>query len=345
MHLSTGSAMDSWRAAMSSDTAEASYWLNWRFALCALWVLASVAASSVLIWRFECFGSPGGEENRDGKIGVLYEDEPWRPCLRTIHPVWLLIFRVFAFCLFLMLIVVNALANGASILYYYTEWTFMLVTIYFGLGLLLSAYGCRQYTSEAYGHRIVRTKLNPEGGLDLAPTSGEIANGSHAMRNSAIEEGSNNRRTAGFAGYLFQIIYQTNAGAVLLTDFVFWLIIFPVLSMNDYGLSFLQVGMHSINVVFLLGDAALNSLRFPWFRAAYFLLWTSIYVIFQWILHACVSIEWPYPFLDLSSVHSPIWYFILAVLHVPVYAVFHLLVKMKHSLLMRWFPQSYYLAS
>ncbi|KAK8948034.1 hypothetical protein KSP40_PGU020321 [Platanthera guangdongensis] len=119
-------------------------------------------------------------------------------------------------------------------------WTFMLVTIYFGTGLLLSAYGCRQYTSEAYGRRIVRTKLNPEGGLDLAPTSGETANRFHAMRNSTIEDGSNNRRIAGFVGYLFQIIYQTNAGAVLLTDFVFWLIIFPVLSMNDYGLSFVS---------------------------------------------------------------------------------------------------------
>lgn len=335
--------MDSWPRETISDTTEPSYWLNWRFSLCAVWVLVSIAVSSALIWRYECFGST--DEDEDGKMGVLYEDEPWRPCLRTIHPVWLLIFRVFAFCLFSLLLVVNVVVDGASMLYYYTQWTFMLVTIYFGLGLLLSAYGCRQYITEAYGRRTVRTKMNPEGGLDLAPTNGETANGTHAMRNSSLEDGSNSRRTAGFAGYLFQIIYQTNAGAVLLTDFVFWLIIFPVLSMKDYDLSFLQVGMHSINVVFLLGDTALNSLRFPWFRFAYFLLWTSVYVTFQWILHGCVSIEWPYPFLDLSSAYAPIWYLILAVLHVPCYAVFHLLTKMKHSLLVRWFSQSYYLAS
>lgn len=73
--------------------------------------------------------------------------------------------------------------------------------------------------------------------------------------------------------------------------------------------------MHSLNFVFLLLDTALNSLvccilircwsrksnflyselkqndlcffqPFPWFRMAYFVLWSCIYVIFQWILHA-----------------------------------------------------------
>lgn len=29
--------------------------------------------------------------------------------------------------------------------------------------------------------------------------------------------------------------------------------------------------------------------RFPSFRIAYFIFWTSIFVIFQWIIHACVS--------------------------------------------------------
>lgn len=87
--------------------------------------------------------------------------------------------------------------------------------------------------------------------------------------------------------------------------------------------------MHTINVVLLIGDAALNCLvsfvlttlytilycfpnrfqplelrhvvsfflfvmlcsqRFPLFRIGYFFMWTVIYVIFQWILHARVSI-------------------------------------------------------
>ncbi|CAL5388060.1 unnamed protein product [Camellia sinensis] len=31
----------------------------------------------------------------------------------------------------------------------------------------------------------------------------------------------------------------------------------------------------------MLGDTALNCLRFPWFRIAYFFLWTAVYVHFK----------------------------------------------------------------
>jgi hypothetical protein len=82
---------------------------------------------------------------------------------------------------------------------------------------------------------------------------------------------------------------------------------------------------------------------FPWFRMGYFCLWTVTYVIFQWIVHACINLwynkplflvltqllrrrkthyytllsntsflswkqRWPYPFLDLSSSFAPLWY-------------------------------------
>lgn len=80
----------------------------------------------------------------------------------------------------------------------------------------------------------------------------------------------------------------------------------------------LMVCMHSVNAVFLVGDMILNCMvsfyflsgsttllfvqfpshwmrifssfqRFPFFRIAYFVLWTAAFVIFQWIIHACVS--------------------------------------------------------
>ncbi|WCJ43375.1 hypothetical protein M5689_024118 [Euphorbia peplus] len=52
----------------------------------------------------------------------------------------------------------------------------------------------------------------------------------------------------------------------------------------------------------------LNCLRFLVLRIAYFILWTSVFVIFQWIIHACISMWWPYPFLDLSFPCAPLWY-------------------------------------
>ncbi|OWM71524.1 hypothetical protein CDL15_Pgr005711 [Punica granatum] len=70
----------------------------------------------------------------------------------------------------------------------------------------------------------------------------------------------------------------------------------------------MTVNVHTLNFALLLGDTALNCLRVPWYRISYFILWTSAFVIFQWVLHACFSVWWPYPFLDLSSPYSPLWY-------------------------------------
>ncbi|CAL5336228.1 unnamed protein product [Camellia sinensis] len=72
-----------------------------------------------------------------------------------------------------------------------------------------------------------------------------------------------------------------NAGVVVLTDCVFWFIIVPFLAIKDYDLNFLIINLHTINAVFLLGDTTLNCLRFPWFRIAYFFLWTAVYVHFK----------------------------------------------------------------
>ncbi|XP_039047425.1 uncharacterized protein LOC120187902 [Hibiscus syriacus] len=155
------------------------------------------------------------------------------------------------------------------------------------------------------------------------------------------QEKCNLSQAAGISSYLFQVIFQTNAGAVMLTDLIYWCLIFPFLTIEDYTLNFMTVKLHTLNVILLLGDTALNSLWFPWFRISYFVLWTGAFVIFHWILHACVSIWWPYPFLDLSSPNAPLWYGLLAIMHIPCYGIFALIVKTKHYLLSKWFPQSY----
>nr|CAD1838359.1 unnamed protein product [Ananas comosus var. bracteatus] len=306
-----GASQQPWQPVMTVNTASAHYWLNWRVLLCALWVFSSVVVGAILIWRYE--GPADGsaraqeegraEDGRQKSVGTLYDDESWRPCLKDIHPAWLLAFRMTSFFVMLTLLIANLIVDGGSIFYYYTQWTFALVTIYFGLGSLLSIYGCHQYLNNKVD--IVRPDI--EQGTYEAPRSSEENANPHAVKESTSHEGHFARQTAGFWGYVFQIIYQTNAGAVMLTDCVFWFIIFPFLAIKDYDLNFLLIGMHSVNAVFLLGDTALNSLRFPWFRIGYFLLWTATYVIFQWIIHAIIPLWWPYPFLDLSSSRAPAW--------------------------------------
>ncbi|XP_043687146.1 uncharacterized protein LOC122638310 isoform X2 [Telopea speciosissima] len=328
---------------MTADTTTPSYWLNWRFFLSAIWVLIPMVLASILIWKYEGSNTskPDRGETQQEPVGILYEDEAWRTCLKDIHPAWLLAFRIIAFSVLLALLVLNVIVDGAGILYFYTQWTFMLVTIYFGLGSLLSIYGCFQFRNRVGGDDTHHVGLEAEGGTYVAPIHGGNVNMCSTTKSSDPQEGSHIHQTAGIWCYVFQIIFQITAGAVMLTDCVFWLIIFPFLTMKDYNLNFLLVGMHSVNAIFLLGDTALNCLRFPWFRIAYFILWTGIFVIFQWIIHASESIWWPYPFLDLSSPYAPLWYLLVGLMHIPCYSIFALIMKMKNLSLKRWFPDSY----
>ncbi|TXG58210.1 hypothetical protein EZV62_016039 [Acer yangbiense] len=341
-----GSSRISWHPNMTDvDTTTSSYWFNWRVTICAVWVFISMVFASFLIWKYEGFRNSnrdnrGGETPQQETAGSLYEDETWKPCLKGVHPAWLLAFRVIAFIVLLILVTVTAFIDGGTIFYYYTQWTCTLITIYFGLGSFLSMYGCYQYHKSVSGNKIDNVEGDTEQGNFVAPLDGENSNNSSAKITNTLEE-SYPRKPASMWGYLFQIIFQMSAGAVLLTDCVFWFIIVPFLEINNYGLNILVINMHTINAVFLLGDAALNCLRFPLFRVAYFFQWTVTFIIFQWILHAFVQLWWPYPFLDLSSSYAPLWYFSVALMHIPCYGVFALTIKLKHALLSKWFPDSY----
>ncbi|OWM90501.1 uncharacterized protein LOC116187033 [Punica granatum] len=343
MGLLTGSSEESWKPSITSDTTARSYWLNWRVLLCGVWIIIAVFLASILIRKYEPFcsrRSRGGGETEQGKAEILYDEETFSPCLKGVQPAWLLGFRALAFALLLLMLIAAVVVDGPSIYYYYTQWTCTLITIYFGLGLLLSVRGCFKNHNAAGGERINNVEIDSERGISAASTPAEnfIKSISSKAPDPHIDQA---RQTSGFWGYALQILFQVNAGAVVLTDCVFWLIIVPFLMEKHYRLSFLDINMHTINVVLLLIDAALNCLRFPLFRIAYFFSWTVFFVIFQWILHACVPIWWPYPFLDLSSRYAPIWYLSVALMHLPCYGVFALVIKLKHSLLARWFLQSY----
>jgi hypothetical protein len=334
---------------MAVDTTEPEYWLNWRFLLCALWVYSCMALACFLIWKYEgprsrdSNGDDGGDReealSRAGP-GVVYLEDCWKPCLEEIHPGWLLAFRLVAFFILASLLLVDIITDGWSIFLYYTQWTFLLVTLYFGLGSLLSVYGCYQYAykTSGDGSDLIGSGAD-RGSYTIAPTGESAYN--HVTKSPCYSKIHGGQQIAGFWGYLFQIMFQTNAGAVLITDLVFWLILYPFLAHNEYDMNFILIGTHSINVVFLVGDAALNKLHFPWFRIAYFLLWTGLFVNVQWIIHANVSIWWPYPFLDLTFPAAPVWYLVVALLHFPCYALFTLVLRLKHSVLESWFPQTY----
>ncbi|KAL3642345.1 hypothetical protein CASFOL_013160 [Castilleja foliolosa] len=235
----TGSTR-SWQPATTADTTTSSYWLNWRVLLCTIWILMSMIFASIFISKHECGRSPDlSPESRQQQESecVLYEDEVWKPCLKSIHPAWLLGYRVFAFVVLLLMLILNVVVDGGDIFFFYTQWTFTLVTIYFAFGSVLSIRGCIRYNQR-----------NTDDFLDTEARSRKGMDNNHEREN------------AGFLAYAFQIIFQMNAGAVMLTDTVFWFILVPFLVIKAYKLNFLIVNMHSINAVFLIGETALNSL-------------------------------------------------------------------------------------
>ncbi|XP_028118795.1 uncharacterized protein LOC114316333 [Camellia sinensis] len=326
----------------TSDATTLNYWLNLRVLICAIWVLTPMFIGLYMIWKYECLDCSESEKiTQQERSGFLYHDEAWRPCLKEIHPVWLLVFRVIAFFLLLGTIIADVVVHGCSILYYYTQWTFILVTIYFGFGSLLSIYGCYQNNKMCMASNGHYVGIDAEQGLSVPLTYRETAYRVRVEKNSNHQEKNGDVPMIGILCHAFQVIFQVSAGAVMLTDCVYWFVIFPFLTIKDYDMNSLTILTHTLNAVLLLGDTALNCLRFPWFRISYFTLWTGVYVIFQWIVHACIPLWWPYPFLDLSMPNAPIWYLLVALMHIPCYGAFALIMKLKHCLLSRWFPQSY----
>lgn len=105
------------------DSNTLNFWLNWRVGLCGLWLLIAFVVSSILIRKYEGSKKSEADSNQDGKkaVGFLYEDEAWITCLKQINPIWLLVYRLIAFLLLLVLLILNIVIDGFGIFYFYTQ--------------------------------------------------------------------------------------------------------------------------------------------------------------------------------------------------------------------------------
>ncbi|XP_073300141.1 uncharacterized protein [Primulina huaijiensis] len=196
-----------WWPVMTPDTTAPSYWLNWRFLLCATWILIAMVSPALLIWSYE------GNKNKNGtngetqeSAGCSYEGEAWGTCLKTIHPIWLLGYRIVAFCSMLALLLADSIIHSARIFYFYTQWTFTLVTVYFGLATLLSFHGYLHYCHK-FDHDKNRSVGTEERGSYITPKLGEYAD-VPCMTISLNQYDEGRRQTASTWEYTLQINFS-----------------------------------------------------------------------------------------------------------------------------------------
>ncbi|KAL6505531.1 hypothetical protein OROHE_022910 [Orobanche hederae] len=108
---------------MTVDTTAPNYWLNWRFLLCAVWILVAMVFAALVIWKYEGYNKSKNRTNRNpGKTTrCLYKGQAWGTCRESIRPVWLLAFRVVAFCTMLALILADTIVHSVGIFCFYTQ--------------------------------------------------------------------------------------------------------------------------------------------------------------------------------------------------------------------------------
>ncbi|XP_057963592.1 uncharacterized protein LOC131154833 [Malania oleifera] len=298
---------------------------------------------SLLIAETGGGGSGGCENGYVGaatKTGHVDSSRLWMPCWRGMHPGWLLLLRAAAAGVMAGFLAWDVHDWDAYIFVYYTEWTFSLVMVYFVIATIISAYGCWEYSNRPSDSQN-EERATEDSTISTNSLVFKAKGCGNNIKLQSHQDEEELQRRAGFLGYLMQILYQTCAGAVILTDIVFWCVIVPFLSNTHLGLNMLMGCMHTLNAFFLLLETSIDSLPFSWFRLAYFVIWSCAYVIFQWVIHACGLTWWPYPFLVLSSPWAPLWYFCLAVLHIPCYGIYALITRAKISFFSRFFPHAF----
>ncbi|RZB49152.1 uncharacterized protein [Glycine max] len=258
--------------------------------------------------------------------GHVSTPQLWTSCWRGLHPFCLLVTRFLSFVIMLLFLLWDVLAYDASIFFYYTEWTIILVTIYFALGTIVSAHGCWRCFNKPLIHNGAKAEFLRR---DVEETMSTNLIASNKLESQYVEEDFQQR--AGFWGFIMQTIYQTCAGAAILTDIVFWVwgVIVPFLQNPHLRLSPLTGCMHALNAFFLLLDTSLNNLP----QALFYNISCKQMLLFP--------NRWPYPFLELNNKWAPIWYLCLAVIHAPCYGVYYLIVRAKNTILPRLFPQAF----
>ncbi|VAH27101.1 unnamed protein product [Triticum turgidum subsp. durum] len=178
---------------MSTPADGAAYWLRWQVFVCGALIAVPTALAAALLPRLR------------RSVAPLRATDLWLPCWPRLHPGCLLGYRAFALAAAAALLVRDIVPHGPRVFFFYTQWTFLLVTIYFAVATAISAHGCWSYSKKSL------RKTDEYGDVenrDLSTSiSGERKNDEKDKMASYYEQIANEKRAA-FWGRCMQIIYQ-----------------------------------------------------------------------------------------------------------------------------------------
>ncbi|KAJ9550135.1 hypothetical protein OSB04_014180 [Centaurea solstitialis] len=199
----------------------------------------------------------------------------------------------------------------------WTKWTLTLLIIYFGVSLLASSKSHTPLVSFYLAFfnwisisKILFFTIYVHGVLFDQLGSYISINGRYRELSRDGSGDLGGTRTYRVVGFVFQIIYQILAGAVVLTDCVYYYLNAPYLATKSTMIFYyLGILRHSINVVFLLGDAVLNSMVRPTHITSFNFdydpesLWFSAISIVSHGIFWCLDMRFRFFPLDTSRIH------------------------------------------
>eukprot|EP00250_Pteridium_aquilinum_P011670 c20228_g1_i1 orf=701-1594(+) len=289
------------------------------FALCVVIVVVSLLLAITVATAYERAG-----------YGYMLRSHVWKTCHPKIHHGWLLGVRVIAFIYCLSILIYDIVLWGPFIFEYYTQWSFTLLIVYFGVAIGASV---REIHRQRNAEQAAVLSNNQHLLSGYRQSDEEHGSGTSGLTNTSVPY-LNPSDAAGADGFVMQILYQIVLGSAFVTDVVYWTCIFPSYTFIDV----IEISMHAVNLVLLLTDVALNNMIFHWFRGAYFFIYTTIFIFFSWTIHALGEKQWPYPFLDVSVNLAPLWYFCLCIVHFAAYGLVWGVVYLKNACLTRCQP-------
>lgn len=321
---------------------------HWPFAVCIAFVSCFTIAAVLLLRKYEGakVSGPRRDEVADDPsvvgilpAGYLSRAELWSACGGALNPNWLLLFRALCLAYLLPVLIFNVLHKNLTVFFFYTEWTFTLLIVYFALAFRQSLLHYLESRSVVTSPESAARLLNDD--LEASSNGGGIHKTVDDDCGSApslpFARGREMQEGAGVDAYVTQCVFQAVLPAAILTDFVYWGLLVPLFLPFNFHHSFIDINMHAVNLVLLTLEFCLNSLRFPWFRISYLILWSSAYCFLQWGLHiAGFTRFWPYPFMNVDTPYAPAWYFSIIVFHGICYAICLLLALGKHSIWSRF---------